>query len=468
MGARLDQVAGIRHPASFRDPSGFVFRRDAVILRQVHRSYRAEYELLLGSGLYQELARDRLLLCHEEMPLNHAASADAFRVLKPKAVPFVSYPYEWSFSQLRDAALLTLDVHARALDHGMTLKDASAYNVQFVDGRPIHIDTLSFGIYIQDSPWAAYRQFCQHFLAPLLLMSHVDIRLGRLLRTYIDGIPIDLANRCLPRRTFLGWGPLLHVRLHARSLARHAATRINEAAAAPRVSLTAQRGLIDSLASTVGRLTWRPRGTEWGDYMSTNSYDAEAHAAKARLVRDYIARLVPPAATIWDLGANTGVFSRIAAESGARVMAFDLDPAAVERNYLQQKAQGGGPVLPLLLDLTNPSPGLGWANVERHAWDHREPADLVMALALVHHLAIANNVPLDMIAGAFASLASALIVEFVPKSDPQVRRLLGSRPDIFSAYHRAGFESAFTDHFTIRASEQLPASGRRLYLMERR
>jgi ribosomal protein L11 methylase PrmA len=468
MGPDPAALTGPRHPASFRDPSGFVFLQGDGLFRHVSASYQQEYDLLLSSGLYEDLVRARLLLPHQELePDLRARGSDAYRILRPEPVPFISYPYEWSFSQLQDAALLTLDIHWRALDRGMVLKDASAYNVQFVDGRPIHIDTLSFGIYTDGSPWVAYRQFCQHFVAPLMLMSRVDVRLARLLRTYPDGIPVDLASRLLPRRSWFHWGPLLHLHLHARSLARHADTRLNEAPASPRVSLRAQRGLLESLRSIVRLLAWRPAGTEWGDYSGAGSYSAESHAAKVMLVREYIGELDPAPNAVWDLGANTGVFSRIAAECGARVVAFDVDAAAVEKNYREQRSRGGGPVLPLLLDLMSPSPGLGWANAERDAWTERGRPDLLLALALVHHLAIGNNVPLEMIAELFGSLAPALIVEFVPKSDPQVLRLLGSRADIFPNYDEGGCESAFGRHFRIRRTQQLPGSARRLYLMER-
>jgi hypothetical protein len=464
----VDVVAPTRLAGSFRDPSGFVYRRDGEVLRQVSQSYAAEFDALLRTGLYDELSGNRLLTPHEELSLELAADSGAFRVLKPEQVPFISYPYEWSFSQLRDAALLTLDIQERALGRGMTLKDASAYNVQFVNGSAIHIDTLSFENYVEGAPWPAYRQFCQHFLAPLLLMSHVDIRLGRLLQLHLDGIPVDLASRLLPRRTWLRFGPLLHVHMHARSLAKHTDTRLNQARTPPRVSLTSQLGLIDSLASTVRSLSWKPAGTEWADYTSRTNYVDDAHAAKARLVGEYLDQLSAAPEMVWDLGANTGLFSRIAAQRSADVVAFDIDPAAVEQNYVQQRADGGGRILPLLLDLTNPSPGIGWANEERDAWTSRAAPDAVLALALVHHLAIANNLPLPHVATLLSSLTPVLIIEFAPRSDSQVQRLLGSRRDIFGDYTQAAFEAAFGEHFLIRRSDAIPASERRMYLMERR
>lgn len=458
-----------RLASSFRDPAGFLFRDGAgTLLRQVNPAGAADYDLLMSSGLYEALAAGGMLVRHREVASVFPGAEGAHRVLQPETIPFISYPYEWSFSQLRDAALLTLRIQETALEHGMALKDASAFNVQFTGALPLLIDTLSFEAYREGEPWIAYRQFCQHFLAPLLLMAEVDVRLAHLGRAWLDGVPLDLASRLLPRGSWLRPGVLLHVHMHARSLARHADTALAEAKpGAHTVSRTALRGLLDSLRSTISSLRWKPGGTEWADYVETRRYSAESVDHKARLVREYLAAIHPAPAMVWDLGANTGEFSRIAAEAGARVVAFDVDPAAVERNYLAAREEKRTDVLPLLLDLTNPTPGLGWAGEERAAWLQRGPADAVLALALVHHLAIGNNVPLESVARVMADAAPRLVIEFVPKEDEQVQRLLRSRRDIFPDYTREGFEAAFATRFRILRSEGIEGSGRRMYLMER-
>ena len=187
---------------SFRDPSGFVYERDGVLYRRVHRSYAAHYDRLMDSGLYAALVGDGLLVPHEEVG-PRGGEQDPYATLRPERVAFVSYPYEWCFSQLKDAALTTLRIQERALGFDMTLKDASAYNIQFHRGRPVLIDTLSFECYEEGVPWVGYRQLCQHFLAPLALMAHRDVRLGGLLRLHLDGIPLDLASTLLPARTRL-------------------------------------------------------------------------------------------------------------------------------------------------------------------------------------------------------------------------------------------------------------------------
>ncbi len=455
-----------RVQGSFRDPSGFVFYRDGTLLRQVNESYHQEYDALLASGLYDELTSEGFLVPHEEAPIDRAATAGAYRVLAPRAVAFVSYPYEWCFGMLQDAALATLEIQRRALDRGMTLKDASAFNVQFHDGRPILIDTLSFEFHREGEPWIAYGQFCRHFLAPLLLMSLVDVRLGRLLERYLDGIPLDLASRLLPRRSWLRFAPLLHLHLHARSLKRFAGTSLKEGRPARPVGLRSLLGLVSTLEGAIRRLSWTAWGTEWADYELTHGYSAEAHEAKRRLVAEFLERVRP--GIVWDLGANTGEYSRLAVDRGARVIAIDGDPAAVERTYQTTRREGNAGILPLWIDLSNPSPALGWAHRERQSLVQRGPADLVLGLALLHHLAISNNVPLPSVARLLADLGPRLVIEFAPKEDPQVQRLLASREDIFTDYDTEGFERAFGSVYEILESRPIADSGRRLYLMSRR
>jgi hypothetical protein len=453
--------------ASYRDPSGFVYTRDGTLYRQVNRVFQDRFQAFLDSGLYTELEERRLLVAHQPASLGLAASPDAAAVLEPERVEFVSYPYEWSFGQLKDAALLTLELQERALARGFTLRDASAYNVQFVRGQPLFIDTLSFEPREEGAPWAGYRQFCEHFLVPLALMSRVDVGLAALLRAHLEGIPLELGSRLLPRRTWLRPGLLFHVHLHAMAQRRYADRGVAESPRAGGtrrgVTASAAQGLVRSLRSAVEALDWRPAGTEWADYTQDNNYSAGASRSKREAVLGFLRGIDP--ATAWDLGANTGEYSRAAREVVPQVVAFDLDPAAVERNYRRMKAEGETGILPLLLDLTNPSPALGWAHHERLSLEERGPADVLLALAVVHHLAIGHNLPLERVAGFFARLGRSLVVEFVPKSDSQVQRLLRDRPDIFPEYTREGFEAAFRGWFRIEGAVPVAESERILYRM---
>ena len=450
---------------SFRDPSGFLFWRQGTLLRQVQRSYAEHYDALLSSGLYQKLVDKQLLIPHQEVSLDQAKDGsdpqDVYRVLQPERIPFISYPYEWSFSQLKDAALTTLRIQKLALARGMTLKDASAFNIQFWRGRPVLIDTLSFEQYREGGPWVAYRQFCQHFLAPLALMAYRHIQLNELLRTNIDGVPLPVASKLLPWRTRLTPGLLMHIHAHASSQKRYAAQSIKHRQR--KVSRNALLGIIDSLGGALRRLRWQPGGTEWADYYNDTNYSSTALAAKRALVGDYLDRLEP--GTVWDLGANNGMFSRLASERGIPTVASDIDPAAVEFNYLECRKRDDELLLPLLMDLTNPSPALGWGHDERMSFLDRGPADVVLALALIHHLAISNNVPLPKLAEFFQRAGRALIIEFVPKEDSQVQRLLATREDVFPDYRQDSFEAAFTEYFRIETQQAVEGSKRTLYLM---
>ncbi|HOQ99887.1 MAG TPA: SAM-dependent methyltransferase [Anaerolineae bacterium] len=451
-------------PASFRDPSGFVYEQDGVLYRQVNLAYREHYDLLLSSGLYQGLVADGLLIAHEEVSPQRPPAEGAYKVLRPERVPFISYPYEWSFSQLKDAALATLRIQQRALACGLSLKDCSAYNIQFMGGKPLLIDTLSFERYREGAPWIAYRQFCQHFLAPLALMSYRDVRLGQLLRTYIDGVPLSLASRLLPASTRFRFSLLTHIHLHAQSEARYGDKPVD--VSRHRIERPAFLALVENLEAAVAGLKWRPRGA-WAGYYAATNYGPAALEHKAELVSSFVDAVTPAPRLVWDLGANTGRFSRIAAGRGALTVAFDSDPACVEGNYLDCARDGETHVLPLLVDLTNPSPAIGWANEERASLAERGPADLALALALIHHLAIGNNLPLARIAAFLRRICRALIVEFVPKSDSQVQRLLATRDDIFPGYAQQAFEEAFARCFRIVRSAPIRDSERTLYLMVR-
>jgi hypothetical protein len=451
-------------PGSFRDPSGFVFQREGILYRQVNQVHREDYDLLMSSGLYEKLVAAGLLVPHHET--GDPVTGDAYRVLRPERVGLVSYPYEWCFGQLKDAALATLRIQRIALDAGMSLRDASAYNIQFRSGRPVLVDTLSFERLREGMPWVAYRQFCQHFLAPLALMAYRDVRLAQLLRTNIDGIPLDLAASLLPRRARFRFSLFVHIYAHARSQRRHesdaTASRTRK-----RFTLQAFRALVESLESAVRRLGWTPERSVWTEYYAHElGYSEEAFEHKKELVRKFVDDVAPE--TVWDLGGNVGVFARISAAQGIPTVCFDVDPSCVEANYRQVVADGETNLLPLVLDLTNPSPGTGWANRERQSLVERGPADMALALALVHHLAIGNNVPLPMVAGFLSEVCRWLLVEFIPKDDPRVGALLASREDIFPDYNVEGFERAFEQRFQIERREEIRESPRILYLMRGR
>lgn len=446
---------------SFRDPAGFVFTRQGELFRQVNRRYAPHFAMLKSSGLYRVLTDAGLLVRHEEVDVPPPEPETAACVIRPEPVPFISYPYEWCFSQLQDAARTTLDIQRHALRHGMILKDASAFNIQFLAGRPTLIDSLSLQRYESGEPWVAYRQFCEHFLAPLLLTGNVDPRLARLTAVTPDGIPLELAAQLLPWWTRLRPAILLHIHLHARSIRRYGQRDLPPRVKARRLSLSDLINLTDSLQRTVESLSWEPGYSAWSDYEQQHGYSRGEMEGKRRLVARILDEMSP--AVVWDLGANAGEFSRLARHAGSFVVAIDFDPFLVERMYRQMRGAGEQGIHPLWIDLRNPSPPIGWAGEERDSLAARSRADTVLALALVHHLAIGGNVPLRRIARWFAELAPNLIVEFVPKGDPQTQRLLVSREDVFQGYHREGFEAAFRRWYDEVDAVQISDSGRTIF-----
>ena len=449
-------------PASFRDPSGFIYQKDGTLYRQINLVYKDNFDLFVKSGLCDKLQKEQLLIPHRQINISFAHDQQAYKVIRPEIVPFISYPYGWSFSMLKDAALLTLGIQKIALEHDMSLKDASAFNIQFQDGHPVFIDTLSFEKYQPGLPWVAYRQFCQHFLGPLSLMAHTDIRLNQLIKVYIDGIPLDLASKLLPSRTYLNFLLLTHIHLHAKSQQQWADKQFNVKKRNLNISKIQLTAVIDSLYSGISKIKLPQATTEWGDYYNFTNYNNKSFKSKGAIVKKLIQKCRPK--TVWDLGANNGYFSRIAADFGAYTVAFDIDPIAVEKNYLQIKQHKDKNILPLIIDLTNPTSDYGWSNEERDSLVKRGPADTIMALALIHHLAIGNNLPFDKIADFLSRICHHLIIEFVPKEDSQVQKLLASREDIFTQYNETEFEKTFTKYFKIISKTKVENSLRTIYL----
>jgi len=450
--------------SSFKDPDGFVFLHKNRIFRQINASYKDNYDFLMQSGLYKKLVDLGALIPHKEIDFSSDHEM-VYKTIEPQIIPFISYPYEWCFSQFKDAALLTLLIQKISLEFGMTLKDASSFNIQFLFGKPVFIDTLSFEKYKEGQPWVAYRQFCEQFLAPLALMVYKDVRLNRLLQTHMNGIPLDSAVKLLPFTSRLNPALFLHIFLHARSQKRFAHLPLSRKID-KQFSRRAFIGLIENLENGIKGLSWEPEKTVWTDYYNENNYDSyssKSLAEKKAIVAEYLRVL--HSKTLWDIGANTGVFTRIAAKKGIFTVSMDNDPSVVEQNYRQVKENKEKNILPLWVDIINPTPAIGWENKERGSFLSRRLPDTVLALALVHHLVIGNNLPLSKLAAFFAKICSSLIIEFVPKEDQQARLLLQNREAIFLDYTQEIFEKEFSRFFRISKKSIIPKSKRTLYLM---
>ncbi|MBI3500646.1 MAG: SAM-dependent methyltransferase [Bacteroidetes bacterium] len=453
-------------PGSFRDPSGFIFTFEEEIYRAIAPSYFEHFSLFTNSGLYKSLLEKKLIIEHVDKEKFLVNGFPEYKIIKAKQIPFVSYPYEWSFSQLKDAALLTLEIQKESLKHQMILKDASAYNVQFNGSQPVFIDTLSFEKYKECEPWKAYGQFCRHFLAPLALMSYTSVELSKLLADYIDGIPLELASLLLPRRAkFLNSGIAMHIAVHARMEKNYSSTN---SAQRSKINLPKKKllALLQHLEECISGLQLKKRKSSWLSYNSDNSYSKEAVQHKEKTISNWLKKIKPE--MVWDVGCNTGKFSLLASNHSDYVLAMDADDYCMENFYCELKKAGNKKILPLKIDLSNPSPSLGWANEERKNISQRGKADALLALALLHHLRIGNNVPFAHIANYFSVLAQNLIIEFIPKDDGMIHKMLKTREDIFSDYTEENFRNAFETYFTIHEREALHDSGRILYLMNKK
>ena len=446
-----------KEKSSFRDPAGFIYYEEEKVKRRIHSCYFKQYEHFMNSGLYDELIKKGLLIAHKEIERN-----DEYITLEVEKVPFITYPYEWCFEELKDAALLTLEILKISLQYGMILKDASGYNVQFLNGNPIFIDTLSFDFYEDGIPWGAYGQFCRHFMAPLLLMRYVDERANCLLKNYIDGIPIDLADNLLHGRG--GFTARCHIKWHSKAILKH-----NDDVRQTKktfVSKSSIVNMIDMMIRQIHKLNYQVKSSEWKDYYQHTNYDDKAEKSKELLVKEYLDKIhINKKDIVYDLGANEGKYSRIAALKKCMVISWDIDFNCIHHNYTCIKNNQEKNILPLYLDCTNPSPDLGFANLERKSLTSRGPIKCVMALALIHHIAISNNVFFEEIAEWFSRLGEYLIIEFVPKEDSQVQKLLMTRKDIFDWYNETTFENSFSIYFDITKKERIKNSKRVLYLM---
>lgn len=453
-------------PSSYRDPAGFVFKDAHVIYRQINLVAKEEYDQFMNSGLYDKLVAENLIVPHTEVKgsMNLAPDDNRYKIIKPDQIPFISYPYEWSYPQLRGAALLTLKIQKLALEHGMILKDASAFNVQFIGKVPVFIDTLSFAKYEEGQAWEGYRQFCEHFITPLVIASHSTEQALTMLQTYMEGIPLNLAVGLLPGKAKFKKGIYAHVYLHERSQRRHQGSgTISASAPTRKVSKFALDGLMASLEACVKALKAPNNQTEWGEYYEFTNYNDQAFKNKAKLVDEFLGQVKQKPEMVWDIGANNGEFSELAAKRGAYTIAWDIDPKAVAANY-KNKEKYPDMMLPLVQDIAMPSPSIGWELTERMSLIDRGPADVVLALAVIHHLAIGRNVPLPKIAEMFSGIGKNIIIEFIPKEDSKVQHLLASRKDIFPGYTQDDFETAMGTYYKLVAKKQINHSKRWMYL----
>ena len=453
-------------PGSFRDPDTKVFRHDGAVLRCLTQRALTDWEQLAASNFFTRLtAQGQLIRTEHVRDRTGLPGLDRkwVAVLKHETVPMVSYPYEWPFSMLRDAALLQLDVTLAALGEGMTLKDATPFNIQWKGPRPTFIDIGSFTAYHAGDPWAGYRQFCQLFLYPLMLQAYKNVPFHPWLRGSLEGIEAEHCRSLLSARDYFRPGVLTHVYLQAKAQARYEGSvrdiKTDLRAAGFGAQLITHN--VAGLRRLVGRLRWQPARSTWSDYRRTSTYES----ADLRRKADFVEQALKPRrwSTVWDLGCNMGVYSRLASQHADYVLAVDADHVVVDRLYQALEDEGCTNILPLVSDLANPSPGLGWRGRERGPLSERGRPELILCLALVHHLVVGRNIPLCELIAWLAGFGAELVIEFVGRDDPMVQHLLRHRGGQDFDYSHGAMEAMLAQHFGTVSKMELASGTRTLY-----
>ena len=450
------------HSSSFRDPSGYVFIEEGKVKRIINPIYFKQYFALKNSGFFDELFKNKLLVTHKEL-----SSTDKEIIIQPEQISFITYPYEWSFNQYKEAALLTLKLQKYSLEHGFSLKDASSFNITFYKGQAIFIDTLSFDFYIENSPWRAYKQFINHFFGPLLLAYYHGAQSLKMMNNFIDGIPIKMIASMLPFKTKLN--PFLYSNVHllSRFVEKHNEDYEGKTKESS-LSLKGQINIIESLYNYIKKLTLKEQ-SEWGNYYNKTNYTDKTFILKSNIINSWITRL--KVKTLIDVGGNDGTFVRIINSDINHALVCDIDNNAVDFNYKKSKINKESHILPFVLDILNPSPSIGFNNTERFSFLKRIQQfapDTTLALALIHHMSLSGNVTFEMSAKFFASFSKHLIIEFPKRGDSWVERLLATKGEFkehFSFYNIENFENAYTLFFDIIEKQIIKDSKRVLYLL---
>lgn len=451
------------HPSSYRDPSGFVFEKNGILYRQVNKIFKKHFDFFIQSGCYGNLVQKDLLISHVEISQDITDSNDGYKTIKPQRIPFISYPYEWSFDMLKDAALLTLNIVKECLAFGVILKDATPYNIQWYDGRLIFIDTLSFEKYNEEEPWIAYRQFCECFLSPLLLMHYSKNSLQQLLLAYPEGIPLRITKSLLPVRSKFSLHTYLHIHVHASVTGRKKGNDERK------LKFSRQKliNIITSLETLVRKLKLPEQATAWSGYYDEVFQRKDYLPQKKQIVEQWVGQLDNIKAAV-DLGANEGEFSKLLSAKNIQTIASDFDAYCINKLYESIKTSGENNIQPLIIDVANPSPSIGLNNKERESFIERTKVDLALSLALIHHLAIGKNIPFSFISQMFAGITNYLIIEFIPKEDSKIQMMLAHKNDIYTSYNETGFINAFENHFSIIERKEIVDSGRILFLMKKK
>lgn len=467
----------LRDSGSFRDPSGYVFMLDDDVIRTVNPSAAHTFESVLESQVIAQLVQQGLMI---DTDVNPGLNVDVDRflgargekpsfLLKHPKIGFISYPYEWTFTQLKDAALVHLNIQLVAFERGMVLSDATPFNMQFINGKPVHIDVLSLKPYVTGEPWSAYNQFCRLFLLPLLIEAWAGLPFQGFLRASLDGVKFSDAVKILPKRKlYASLNGMVHVLLQSKMVDKTSSSQASDQQQKT-VTLSSARYkaiLLEMQVWISGLKSGRDVRSYWNEYAHVNSYQENMRLIKERFVSQWATRL--PNGTLWDIGGNTGDYSMKAIQAGMKnAVIFDGDIDSLEKAYQRAKTEKA-PLLPVLMDLADPSPAMGWNQVERKGLNERQKPDGILALAVIHHLVIGRNLPHESVIAWFVNMAPQGIIEFVPKSDPMVRQMLSHREDIFADYDEAHFRAYLAKIAHIVSEERIPQNDRTIFSYERK
>lgn len=458
---------------SYRDPAGRVCDVDGKIFRTITKHGADAYTVLTGSEFIKALVQDQRLVPFNEVPIEALKQSEEIEgvtnVLEHDRLEFISYPYEWSFSGLKRAALCHLDIQIDALEEDIALIDASAYNIQFIGPRPIFIDHLSFRPYVDGALWEGHRQFCEQFLNPLLFQASLGVPFNDWYRGCMSGVTGAEISSLLPLRSYFDFNVMTHIHLprffekrHRERSSSHSSDTIKTGKLPKHAFSAMLKGLRKWIASLESKISGT---TEWVQYATSNTYSANEAEIKQKFVADFCSKVRPN--MLWDLGCNTGLYSSIALNNGAHlVIGFDSDAATVDEAFQRAQSEDIN-FLPLYQNLANPSADQGWGQSERMGLIARRSADAVLSLALVHHLTIGNNIPLDDAISWIVTCAPQGVIEFVPRTDPMVKRMLSHRRDIFEDYSEDVFLKAISSRARIVRNDPISDNGRLLVWYDR-
>jgi hypothetical protein len=464
----IDRSLGFEQ-GSFRDRSGRILYSSDSVLRTLSAEALSVWESLSKTKFFQEQSKKGSIVHTESLnDGSHQRLSEQDEwvgVLKHERIPFISYPYEWPFSMLKDAALLQLNLLLSSLKERFTLKDATPYNVQWKGTHPVFIDVLSFKKLDKGEPWTGYRQFCEMHLYPLFLTAYKEVPFHQWMRGSVDGIPVEHFARLMSFRDLFRSGVFMHAYLQSKLQSKYANSQSNVRSELKSVGFSDEliRRNVLGLRKIVEGLQWKQNQSQWSEYASDNSYSAEDQKRKV----DFVQTAVQSQSwnLVWDLGCNTGVFSRIAGQNSKYVIAMDGDHLSVEYLYHALKKEGVTNILPLVMNLADSSPGLGWRGLERKSLVGRGKPDLILCLALIHHMVISANIPLHEFINWLAELGCAVVIEFPTKEDPMVKRLLLNKDDQYSEYTIDTFEKNVSRIFKIEKREELASRTRVLYFL---